>query len=348
MMEPSPKIFQIDPILSTVGLKERFTDDNADVVFTCRESDKTFSSHRAVLSVSSSVFFKMFKGEWKERNAKEISLPDTVDFEAFSAALSLVYGIQVSVEKGCLPELYKIADMYDLACIKIAIAMGIPGWSIDLVIDICLLATQFDSKCLCNAKIMQACVDFLISNFHSLRNEEEAEISKLPYEVMMKVVQSDKLNVSSELEVWQVLVKWTTSQSNLLFHEVQDLFEHVRYDGIPYKQLATVVSSDVCNHEQFGKALASADYLDVERLQSEIKWFTPRKYQDSGQPLQVYPIFISSLLIHSVFTMSACTHINTLCNFNACHSGMWHISCCLHSVFSMTNIFSPYTGHQFH
>ena len=288
-MEASPKIFLIDPILCTVGLKERFTDDIADVVFT-RESDKTFSAHRAVLSVSSSVFFKMFEGEWKEKNAKEISLPDTVDFEAFSAALSLVYGIQVSVEKGRVPELYKIADMYDLACVKIAIAMGIPGWSIDLVIDMCLLATQFDSKCLCNAKIMQACVDFLISNFHSLSNEEEAEISKLPYEIMMNVVQSDKLNVSSELEVWQVLVKWTTSQSSLLFHEVQDLFEHVRYDAIPYKQLATVVSRDVCSHERFGKALASADYLDVERLQSEIKWFTPRKYQDSGQPLQVYPL----------------------------------------------------------
>ena len=212
MMEPSPKIFLIDPILSTVGLKERFTDDNADVVFT-RETDKTFSAHRAVLSVSSSVFFKMFKGEWKERNAKGIFLPDTVDFEAFSAALSLVYGIQVSVEKGRLPELYKIADRYDLACVKIAIAMGIPGWSIDLIIDMCLLATQFDSKCLCNAKIMQACVDFFVSNFHFLSNEEEAEISKLPYEVMMKVVQSDELNVSSELEVWQVLVKWTTSST---------------------------------------------------------------------------------------------------------------------------------------
>ena len=288
-MEASPKFFLIDPILSTVGLKERFTDDNADVVFTSG-SDKTFSAHRAVLSVSSSVFFKMFEGEWKEKNTKEISLPDTVDFEAFSAALSLLYGIQVSVEKGRLLEVYKLADMYDLASVKMAIAMGIPGWNTDLVIDMCLLATQFDSQCLCNAKIMQSCVDFFISNFHTLSNEVEVEISKLPYEVMMKVVQSDELNVSSELEVSQVLVKWTRSQSNISFQQVQDLFEHVRYDAIPYKQLSTVVSRDICNHERFGKALASADFLDVESLQSEIKWFAPRKYQTISHPLKVYPL----------------------------------------------------------
>ena len=117
---------QLSPASSiSPGLSERFTDETSDVLFV-NESKEELRLHRAVLAVNSPVFFTMFEGEWKEKNAKSVPLGEDVNWEAFSIAVNLLYGITTYESPNCLLEVYKIANMYDLASVKYSIADSIP------------------------------------------------------------------------------------------------------------------------------------------------------------------------------------------------------------------------------
>ena len=87
------------------GLSERFTDETSDVLFV-NDSKEELRLHRAVLAVNSPVFFTMFEGEWKEKNAKSVPLGEDVNWEAFSTAVNLLYGITTDVTPNCLLEVY--------------------------------------------------------------------------------------------------------------------------------------------------------------------------------------------------------------------------------------------------
>ena len=92
------------------GLSERFTDETSDVLFV-NESKEELRLHRAVRAVNSPVFFTMFEGEWKEKNAKSVPLGEDVNWEAFSIAVNLLYGITTDVTPSCLLEVCKIANI---------------------------------------------------------------------------------------------------------------------------------------------------------------------------------------------------------------------------------------------
>ena len=62
----------LHPLKSVGNLRERYSESTADVIFT---GEERLPAHRAVLSVASSVFFKMFDGDWRESREKNIPAP---------------------------------------------------------------------------------------------------------------------------------------------------------------------------------------------------------------------------------------------------------------------------------
>ena len=62
----------LNPLNGMDDLEERYPEDTADVFFVDGETEERLPAHREVLKVASSVFFTMFKGNWREREEREI------------------------------------------------------------------------------------------------------------------------------------------------------------------------------------------------------------------------------------------------------------------------------------
>ena len=78
------------PLKGVGSLQERYSEATADVFFVGIER---LPAHKAVLSVASSVFFKMFDGDWRESRERNIPAPTEYRWEAFKAAIDLLYSL---------------------------------------------------------------------------------------------------------------------------------------------------------------------------------------------------------------------------------------------------------------
>ena len=113
------KVITLRPLKSIGNLEERYSEASADVVFVGKER---LPAHRAILSVASAVFFKMFDGDWKESREKNISAPTEYRWDAFKAAIDLLYGVQVEVYVSSVLDVYRVAHCYDLGNVKLVLA----------------------------------------------------------------------------------------------------------------------------------------------------------------------------------------------------------------------------------
>ena len=202
---PAPMKFLILPAsCAHSGLKDLFTDATCDVLFvneTTKLHEKATNSkrelrlHRSILTVNSSVFFTMFQGEWKEKKSKSIPIQE-VNWDAFSIALKLLYGIEAKIETETLFEVYKVANLYDLACVKSSVAACIPQMDLEDVIALSSLNRELEGHCLENSVVFQAAIQFFIQNCGEILVCDDEACGRLPYETMVKLVSSNKVNIS--------------------------------------------------------------------------------------------------------------------------------------------------------
>ena len=133
--------------LKAVGnLQERYSETTADVIFVGRER---LPAHRAVLSVASAVFFKMFEGNWKESRERSIPAPTEYNWEAFKAAITLLYGVEVQVDESSILDVYRVAHCYDLGYVKVVLAHATSQWGADMldtVLKLCALVGQLETE----------------------------------------------------------------------------------------------------------------------------------------------------------------------------------------------------------
>ena len=67
-----------------------------------------------MLSVASAVFFKMFDGDWKESREKNIPAPTEYSWEAFKAAMTLLYGVEAEVDASLMYSRWRIAMIWGM------------------------------------------------------------------------------------------------------------------------------------------------------------------------------------------------------------------------------------------
>ena len=242
-------------------------------------------THRAVLSVASSVFFKMFNGDWKESRERNIPAPAEYSWEAFKAAITLLYGVEVEVDESSVLDVYKVAHCYDLGYVKVVLAHAISQWGtdmVDTVLELCSLAghleTEEDQR---GHEVIQACSTYIAKHL-ALVKAKATSLNALPYEAMLKIVQSEDITVP-ELDLFLLLNQWIGGQSDITLRQAQQLYSHIRYGTIPYEFLSLGTSQDnliltLQNHQQ----------LSVDKVKDSLKQITPRPCQ--SEFLQVYPL----------------------------------------------------------
>ena len=127
------KSVTLHPLKGFNNLRERYTEDTADVFFVDQETEERLPVHREVLKVASAVFFRMFNGDWKEKGEKEIPAPEDYNWESFKAALALLYGEEVEIKESSIVDIYRVAHCYDLKDVVYVLVQDVHQWDSNVV-----------------------------------------------------------------------------------------------------------------------------------------------------------------------------------------------------------------------
>ena len=279
--DPSNTI-TLHPLKAVGNLRERYSETTADVNFV---GDERLPAHRAVLSVASAVFFKMFDGDWRESREKNIPAPTEYSWEAFKAAIALLYGVEVEVDESSILDVYKVAHCYDLRQVKVVLAHAISQWDadrVDTVVELCALAGHLEAmEDQEEHEVIQTALTYIVKHL-ALIKTKPAGLSALPYQTMLKLVRCEDISVP-ELDVFLMLNQWMDGQLDITLRQAQQLYSHIRYGIIPYEFLSHGTSQEnliltLQNHQQ----------LSVDKTKNNLKQIMPRLCQN--EVLQVYPL----------------------------------------------------------
>ncbi|CAN4091555.1 unnamed protein product [Withania somnifera] len=150
---PVPKVY----------LGEQYVNNStlSDVTFLVE--GKRFYAHRICLLASSDAFRAMFDGGYRERDAKDIEIPN-IRWDVFELMMRYIYTGSVDVKLDVAQDLLRAADQYLLEGLKrlceYAIAQGISVESVSLMFK---LSEAFNALTLRNA-----CILFVLENFDKL------------------------------------------------------------------------------------------------------------------------------------------------------------------------------------
>ena len=266
--------------LKAVGnLRERYSEATADVNFV---GDEKLPAHRAVLSVASAVFFKMFDGDWRESREKNIPAPTEYSWEAFKAAITLLYGVEVEVDESSILDVYKVAHCYDLGQVKVVLALAISQWDADMaetVVELCGLAGHLETEE--EHELIQAGLAYIVKHLALIKTKPEG-LKALPYQTMLKLVQREDIT-APELDVFLLLNQWMSGQLDITLRQAQQLYSHIRYGFIPYEFLSLGIIQ-----ENLNLTLQNHEEWSVDRVMDNLKLIMPRSCQ--SEVLQVYPL----------------------------------------------------------
>jgi hypothetical protein len=269
---------------SIFGLKENFSSENVDVVFVDEESDSKFPSHKMILSVVSPIFFKMFQGEWKEKNQERLPVPGGFQWSVFETVMCFLYGEQVEIEEDLLPELFAAANFLQLNCLTKTISSMINDSKVLIsdplvVIKLCEIASAVADE----SGVYLSTITYLAKSIETVL-EESIDYSSLPFCAIEDISKSEDVSVP-EIALFQFLCNWSQAKEDKLsFKSVQDLFSNVRYGTLSRQQLRLKVSeSKFYNCEMFGNMLNASLCLEFEDgmlpTGSALLQFLPRRAQ---------------------------------------------------------------------
>ena len=263
--------------ISIGSLRERYSEDTADVFFVDKETKERLPAHREVLKVASAVFFKMFDGDWKEKEEREIPAPEEYKWESFKAAIALLYGEEVEVEEASIVDVYRVAHCYDLGEVLPVIAHEISQWGeslLDIALELCVVAPE-------EKELVEAVVKLIAVNLEKIQ-KMPLKWSNLSYSAMLMLVQSNDI-AAAEVTLLDLLNKWTECQPKVPFKKVQDLYSHIRYGIIPYEMLLSCVT-----HKNLFTMFQMHQCLTIDQVKENLIQLTPRPLQNDV--FQVYPM----------------------------------------------------------
>ena len=245
------------------GVQKIFNDENSDVTFVesnDSSSNNKLSAHRMVLSVTSPYFYKLFQGDWKEKDQDTIPVPGGFQWDVFEAVISFLYGEDIEIEEDFILELYKAADYLELDILKIAINEGFTNWEFvnhGLVIDFCILARQLqvDRSSDVGSQVYSGSLNYIARHIKEIM-DEGVNISHLPKAIILDISQSEMIT-EMELVLHSFLTYWAEAHvSNLGFQEIQEIFGNIRYGTIPLSSLNDIACEVLYNTKLLGVAMS--------------------------------------------------------------------------------------------
>ena len=150
------------------------------------------------------------------------------------------------------------------------------------------LETEEDQR---EHEVIQAGSTYIVKHL-ALIKAKPTGLNGLPYEAMLKVVQSEYITFA-ELELYLLLKQWMESQLDITLRQAQQLYSHIRYGMIPYEFLSHGIFQ-----ENLDLTLKNHQKLSVDKMKNNLKLITPRLCQ--SEVLQVYPLVEGLSVSHQI------------------------------------------------
>ena len=268
-------------------VNKEYSQDNTDIVFKNRETGQEKAAHKAILSQLSPFFSTWFKEEWKQdKGGKEYPVPGDIEWEIYSNVISFLYGHQVEFEEDTLLDLFNAADYLQLDSLKVAIIVSMTDqWELkdpSIASAMCTAVASQTDRRVTSGWLYTVSFHYFIRNIQMIVDDGPIDLSPIPYDVMMKIAQSEEIRVS-ELELYHFLRMWAENEEiNLSHKEVQKLFGHVRYATIPHKELEQIGRYSFKNEEKFWVAFSGdIEYLTKLKEGPDVQQITNRENQEA-------------------------------------------------------------------
>ena len=283
-----PDHLQLPPQKVYGCLRENYTEDNSDITFIDQESKRTIAAHKSVLSVVSDVFFKMFQGDWKEKNSNVMPIPDEYSFEVFSTAMSFLYG---DVATLLSPEdaigLFKIAHFYNLLGLKESLAELVTIWqkskmNMDSrVISLCTCVCGYEASTLCKNVVFRASLSYIVNRLDGIK--ELQDFLLLPIDAVLEIVKSEDVSIS-EIDLFELLQKWVKRNNDrgdgVSTEQIMELYDYLRYGTMSKEDLLYKVAGERYKSSQaFAVALQQHQMFCSITIKSNFRHFLVRKAQ---------------------------------------------------------------------
>ena len=276
----------LHPLKSVNNLRERYSEDTADVFFVDKDTKERLPAHREVLKVASAVFFKMFDGDWKEKEENEIPTPEEYEWESFKAVIALLYGEEVEVEEASIVDVYRVAHCYDLKDVVYVLVQDIRQWDSRVAAPMRKLAALIGEletdKDIMQKEVLQAVMQYLARNLGE-------SLAGLSYEEVLMIVQLEDIEIS-EVDLLSRLTQWIKDHPDLTIVQGEKLLSHIRFGIIPYESL---IACEV-GHKNLSLALKYY-HQPIELVRENILQVTPRSCQKDISP--VFPVAPGPLVV---------------------------------------------------
>ena len=278
-------VVTLHPLKGFNNLRERYSEDTADVFFVNKETKERLSAHKLVLSVASAVFFKMFDGDWKEKEENEIPAPEEYKWESFKAAIALLYGEEVRIEEDFIVDVYRVAHCYDLKDVVYVLVQDIRKWDIGMAApmrELAALIRELETdKDIMQKEVLQAVMQYLAQNLGDITR---VSLAGLSYEEMLMIVQLEGIEIS-EVDLLSRLTQWIKDHPDLTIVQGEKLLSHIRFGIIPYESL---VACEV-GHKNLSRAIQNY-HQPTEWVGESVTQITPRSCQKDISP--VFPVIL--------------------------------------------------------
>ena len=249
-----------------------------DVTLIAEESE--LRAHRVVLAASSPYFNAMFTNNMLESVMDAVKLQG-VRFAALECLVNCLYGQELRLTNSNVNDVLSVSSLLQVdtvteACENFLVRKLHPSN--------CITVRSIADKFSCS-KLLQAAESFIEKNFVDVSVSEEFQ--QLPLEGIIRLISKDDLNVHSEEQVFEAVLRWIKEDEQNRKGDLPMLLEQVRLCLLPPQYLSDrvlgeeIVHSNIVCRDLIDEA---KDYMLMPERRKQLKSFrtAPRRCSEAA------------------------------------------------------------------
>ena len=244
------------------------------------EDGKEFKAHKDVLSKASPFFAKVLNSDMKEANEGIIRL-EMSDESVMSAILEFIYtgSVQTLAPREMTENLVFMADYLFLPKLKY-LAMRVVGNLTTMNPSNCLSIYRLAELCRCD-EILSRTKQFILANFTSVaKTNEFLNLSSKEAEMW---ISSDEINVTTEEDVFEIILAWIGRDENERKKYFAELFRQVR---LVYVSLDFLCNAIATNYH------VKANDGCLDRVEAALKTVDSNNFDNLSTPPREAPAIV--------------------------------------------------------
>lgn len=231
---------------------------------------KTLHVSSAILAAESPFFYKLFSNGMRESEQKDVTLRTSISEEvALLDMLQFIYTGRLQASSALsLLDVLMVADKYEVAscmrqCSRLLRNLPMTPDSALLYLDLPSSVLLADAM----QPLTDAAMSFLVSQYKDILRYQE-EVMNLPLAGIEALLSSDDLQVPSEDNVYDFVLKWAKAHY-LKAEERREvlgsrLVHLIRFPMMSTRKLRKVLASSELDHEVANKAVVEALFYKAE------------------------------------------------------------------------------------